>query len=35
MEEKPIIIIPMEGEVESMGQGDPNDKPVEVPNGTA
>lgn len=32
---KPTIIVPMEGEVEGMGQGSPDDKPVEVPNGTA
>lgn len=33
--DEPIIIVPMEGEAEVMGPGDPNDKPVEVPDGTA
>ena len=26
---------PMDGELEGMGPGDPNDKPVEVPDGRA
>ena len=33
--EKPTIIEPMEGEVDGMGPGSPDDKPVEVPDGTA